>query len=252
MFKKIIISTAFLIALVFLFNFKHAQAASLSLNPNSGKVNSQFNLTGSGLTSGFPAMVQWDDGSVLSQGTVDDSGNYSATATVPGSATVGAHTVSIAVAQPAMNPNPWWKFLIPRALAVTLPPSDYATATFTVTEDSSNPASSPTDSPSSSPTSSDSGTSDNQSSGSSQSTPTSTKSGSTNQPSQDPTTGQITNPSSSASPTITNASIKTKKSFWPVWWLIVLIILIAIAVPLFIFFYYKKKKKKAEEFSKKE
>lgn len=157
MFKKIIISASILIALVFLFNFSHAQAASLNLSPSSGKVNSQFNLTGSGLTSGFPAMVQWDDGSVLSQGTVDGSGNYSATATVPGNASVGAHTVSIAVAQPAMNPNPWWKFLIPRAMAF-VPSGDYATATFTVTEDTPTPTSSPSNTSSDTPTTSDTST----------------------------------------------------------------------------------------------
>ncbi len=70
-----------------------AQSPSITLNPFQGPPGTLVNATGSSWTPGDTIQVTWDDGSSLGSTTINTSGNFLVSFTVPNAAP-GAHTVN--------------------------------------------------------------------------------------------------------------------------------------------------------------
>jgi hypothetical protein len=93
-----------------------AQSA-VTLDPTEGAPGTEVTATGSSWSAGHQVSVQWDDGTELTTTTVDDSGGFTVSFTVPDDAADGQHTVYFVDAPPDGGSG----YFIPSTFTVTAP-----------------------------------------------------------------------------------------------------------------------------------
>lgn len=249
--KKLLLCLVTILGILIL-NIGIAQAASLTLSPDSGLAGSPFTISGSEFTAGSTMTVNWDTVELnVSNVNADESGNYSSSAYVPIDASVGLHTVKVTGPSPdfmlSYGPrNNWIARIFPRALAAE--GDIIATKDFTVTAPPVTPtpiATPPEETPVADTNTAPADTNTQSSNGAAKSTTQSPAN--SNQATTEPVAPTVltVTPEPTVQTKSTNEVKEEAKVCYFPWWLwLVLILITAVNLALFWLRYWKKEKQK--------
>jgi len=250
--KKLLLCLVTILGILII-NIGRAQAASLTLSPDSGLAGSSFTITaGNDFKLDQPVIVKWDsDGLTVSNSQTDGSGGYSSSAQVPVGASVGSHTVKVTGPGPDVmlmyGPKYYWfSYFFPRALAAE---DIIATKNFTVTAppvtppvETPPPVTPPVETPVADTNTAPANTSTQGSSSNTESTVQSPVT--SNQVTAEPVAPTVTPEPTVQTKSTNEVKEEAKVCYFPWWLWLVLILITAVNLALFWLRYWKKEKQK--------